>query len=93
MPPRGVTSPKQKRQYEHIKDSELKEGRSTARAKQIAAATINKQRAEAGQTKTSGRKASGGGQEGGRRPQEVEQRTFGGGAQDRRPQERGAQVE
>ena len=61
MPPRGVTSPKQKRQYEHIKDSELKEGRSTARAKQIAAATINKQRAEAGQTKTSGRKAAGGG--------------------------------
>ena len=75
MPPRGVTSPKQKRQYEHIKDSELKEGRSTARAKQIAAATINKQRAEAGQTKTSGRKAvRGRAEKGGRRPQEVERR-------------------
>src|SRR4051794_6718803 len=61
MPPRGVTSPKQKRQYEHIKDSELKEGRSPRRATQIAAATINKQRAAAGQTKSSGRKASGGG--------------------------------
>jgi hypothetical protein len=61
MPPRGVTSPKQKRQYEHIKDSELQEGRSPRRATQIAAATINKQRAAAGQTKSSGRKASGGG--------------------------------
>jgi hypothetical protein len=60
MPPRGVTSPKQKRQYEHIKDSELKEGRSPRRATQIAAATINKQRAAAGQTKSSGRKAAGG---------------------------------
>jgi hypothetical protein len=58
MPPRGVTSPKAKRQYEHIKDSELKEGRSPARAKQIAAATINKQRAENGQTKSGGRKKS-----------------------------------
>jgi hypothetical protein len=51
MPPRGVRSPKRKRQYEHIKESELKEGRSTKRAKQIAAATVNKQRRKAGETK------------------------------------------
>ena len=53
MPPRGVKSAKRARQYEHIKESAKKQGRSTKRAKQIAAATVNKQRREAGQTKTS----------------------------------------
>lgn len=52
MPPRGVKSAKRARQYEHIKESAKKQGRSTKRAKQIAAATVNKQRREAGQTKT-----------------------------------------
>ncbi len=52
MPPRGVKSPKRKRQYEHIKKSELKEGRSVRRAKEIAARTVNKQRRKAGQTKS-----------------------------------------
>ena len=51
MPPRGVKSAKRKRQYEHIKESARKQGRSSRRAKQIAAATVNKQRREAGQTK------------------------------------------
>ena len=51
MPLRGVKSRKRERQYEHIKESELKEGRSTKRAKQIAAATVNKQRRQAGETK------------------------------------------
>ncbi len=61
MPPRGVKSSKRKRQYEHIKESELKEGRSTKRAKQIAAATVNKQRRQSGQTKEQrrGRKSTG----------------------------------
>ena len=53
MPPKGVKSPKRKRQYEHIKESAKKRGRSTKRAKEIAAATVNKQRSEAGQTKGS----------------------------------------
>ena len=53
MPPRGVKSAKRARQYEHIKESAKKQGRSTKRAKQIAAATVNKQRREAGQTKSS----------------------------------------
>ena len=57
MPPRGVKSAKRKRQYEHIKDSAMKRGRGTRRAKQIAAATVNKQRRQAGQT----RKRKGGG--------------------------------
>jgi len=53
MPPRGVKSAKRKRQYEHIKESATKRGRSAKRAKQIAAATVNKQRRKAGQTKRS----------------------------------------
>jgi hypothetical protein len=44
-------SSKDERQYEHIKDSEKKEGRSLKRAKQIAAATVNKQRKAEGRTK------------------------------------------
>ena len=46
-------SDKRERQYEHIKDSEKKAGRSTKRAKEIAARTVNKQRAKAGETKSS----------------------------------------
>ena len=61
MPPRGVKGAKNARQYEHIKESELKQGRSTKRAKQIAAATVNKQRRKKGQTKTASRKRTSGG--------------------------------
>jgi hypothetical protein len=42
---RGATK-KQNRQYEHIKQSELKQGRSTKRAKEIAARTVNKQKSK-----------------------------------------------
>jgi hypothetical protein len=51
MPPKGVKSPKRKRQYEHIKDSAKKRGKSTGRAKEIAARTVNKQRRQSGETK------------------------------------------
>jgi hypothetical protein len=44
-------SSKDERQYEHIKAGEKKLGRSTKRAKQIAAATVNKQRSAEGRTK------------------------------------------
>ena len=50
--PRGWTA-KDERQYEHIKESARDEGRSLRRAKQIAAATVNKKRSEEGRTKTS----------------------------------------
>lgn len=43
---------KDERQYEHIKDSERKEGRSMKRSKQIAAATVNKRRKSEGRTKS-----------------------------------------
>jgi len=46
-------SNKRERQYEHIKDSEKKQGRSTKRAKEIAARTVNKERAQKGETKGS----------------------------------------
>lgn len=52
MPPRGVEKPKRKRQYEHIKESELKQGKSEEDAKRIAAATVNKTRREKGETKS-----------------------------------------
>ena len=52
MPPKGVKSPKRKRQYEHIKESAKKRGKSTKRAKEIAARTVNKQRAQSGQAKS-----------------------------------------
>jgi hypothetical protein len=46
-------SAKRERQYEHVKESEKKQGRSTKRAKEIAARTVNKQRAQKGETKGS----------------------------------------
>ncbi len=53
MPPRGVkTGTKRARQYEHIKDSEKKRGVSTARAEEIAARTVNKERARSGESRT-----------------------------------------
>ncbi len=48
--PRNSWSSKRDRQYEDIKESELEQGRSTDRAEEIAARTVNKQRREAGET-------------------------------------------
>ena len=53
--PQQAWSAKRERQYEHIKDSERKQGRSTKRAKEIAARTVNKERARSGEAKTSSR--------------------------------------
>src|ERR671933_1924454 len=49
--PQSAWSAKRERQYEHIKESEKEQGRSTKRAKEIAARTVNKERARAGETK------------------------------------------
>lgn len=51
--PQGAWSPKRERQYEHIKESEREAGRSNDKAEEIAARTVNKQRSEAGETKSS----------------------------------------
>ena len=53
--PRGEWTAKQERKYEHIKDSERSRGRSTKRAKEIAARTVQKERAQKGQAKTASR--------------------------------------
>ena len=44
-------SEKDERQYEHVKESELDQGRSEKRAEEIAGATVNKQRSKEGRTK------------------------------------------
>ena len=49
--PEKAWSNKRERQYEHIKDSAKKSGKSTERAKEIAARTVNKQRSQSGETK------------------------------------------
>jgi hypothetical protein len=49
------SSPKRERQYEHIKDSVESRGGSEKRAKEIAARTVNKERARAGESKTASR--------------------------------------
>jgi len=56
MPPRGVKKgSKRARQYEHIKDSLTEQGRSEDTAEEIAARTVNKERARAGESKTASR--------------------------------------
>ena len=53
MPPRGTKKgTKRARQYEHIKESELDQGASENRAEEIAARTVNKERARKGESKT-----------------------------------------
>ncbi|MGW9071553.1 plasmid stabilization protein [Streptomyces yangpuensis] len=52
--PRG-SSPKRERQYEHIKESAEERGESPERAKEIAARTVNKERARAGESETASR--------------------------------------
>lgn len=52
--PRG-SSPKRERQYEHIKDSARNRGESEERAAEIAARTVNKERARSGESRTAGR--------------------------------------
>ncbi|MER6222845.1 plasmid stabilization protein [Streptomyces sp. 900105755] len=52
--PRG-SSPKRERQYEHIKESALDRGESEGRAEEIAARTVNKERARSGESRTASR--------------------------------------
>jgi len=50
--PRQAWSAKRERQYEHIKESLQERGRSTRTAEEIAARTVNKERAQHGESKT-----------------------------------------
>lgn len=49
--PRGSNA-KRERQYEHIRDSARERGATQARAEEIAARTVNKERARAGEAAT-----------------------------------------
>jgi hypothetical protein len=53
--PQKAWSDKRERQYEHVKDSAKKRGASTKRAKEIAARTVNKERARTGEARESSR--------------------------------------
>jgi hypothetical protein len=49
--PQRAWSNKRERQYEHVKESAKKRGTSTKRAKEIAARTVNKERARSGEAR------------------------------------------
>src|ERR687888_174779 len=53
--PQKAWSNKRERQYEHITQSAKKRGESSKRAKEIAARTVNKERARSGEAKSSSR--------------------------------------
>jgi hypothetical protein len=53
--PQEAWSSKRERQYEHIKESAKEQGASTKRAKEIAARTVNKERARSGEARESSR--------------------------------------
>jgi len=56
MPPRGVKKgTKRARQYDRIKESEKQQGASESRAEEIAARTVNKERARSGEARTRSR--------------------------------------
>jgi plasmid stabilization system protein ParE len=57
MPPRAW-SDKRERQYEHIKEGLEQRGESEDTAEEIAARTVNKERARAGEARTSSRSST-----------------------------------
>lgn len=50
--PQGSWSPKRERQYEHIKQGLKQRGQPEEKAEEIAARTVNKERARAGEART-----------------------------------------
>jgi hypothetical protein len=68
--PQQAWSDKRERQYEHIKKSQKDQGRSEGRAEEIAARTVNKERARSGESRTASRTSTqdkSSGQRGGQR--------------------------
>lgn len=53
--PQQAWNPKRERQYEHIKEGLLDRGRNEDTAEEIAARTVNKERARAGEARTASR--------------------------------------
>jgi hypothetical protein len=56
--PQQAWSSKRERQYEHIKESAKEQGASTKRAKELAARTVNKERARTAEARTSSRSST-----------------------------------
>ena len=56
--PQQAWSNKRERQYEHVKESAKEQGASTKRAKELAARTVNKERARTGEARTSSRSST-----------------------------------
>ncbi len=56
--PQQAWSDKRERQYEHIKEGLEERGESEDKAEEIAARTVNKERARAGEAKTSSRSST-----------------------------------
>src|SRR5438128_9771140 len=56
--PQRAWSEKRERQYKHIKEGLKDQGRSEDKAEEIAARTVNKERARAGEAKTSSRSST-----------------------------------
>src|ERR1700680_995961 len=56
--PQAAWNPKRERQYKHIKQSLKQRGASTDKAEEIAARTVNKERARAGEAKEPSRKST-----------------------------------
>jgi plasmid stabilization system protein ParE len=53
--PQSAWSPKRERQFEHIKEGLLERGQGEEKAEEIAARTVNKERARHGETKEASR--------------------------------------
>jgi hypothetical protein len=56
--PRQRWTPKRERQYEHIKEGLVERGETTDTAEEIAARTVNKERARSGEAKTASRSST-----------------------------------
>ena len=56
--PRG-SNPKRERQYDHIKESAQRRGESPERATEIAARTVNKERARSGESRIASKTSTG----------------------------------
>jgi plasmid stabilization system protein ParE len=56
--PQAAWSPKRERQYEHIRDGLRERGTTEDKAEEIAARTVNKERARSGEARTASRSST-----------------------------------
>lgn len=56
--PQSAWNKKRERQYEHVKESQKQQGRGPRRAEEIAARTVNKERARSGESRRASRSST-----------------------------------